>query len=64
MAKFEFTVISRGIEVDAADEEAALAEIRRLYEEGELGEMSGWLRVQASNDEGDVWETIDEYHRD
>lgn len=67
MEKFEFTVlttISRGIEVEAEDYDAALAEVRRLFHEGELDETHGYVRVETSdNNRGDVWDFVGEYSR-
>lgn len=66
MEKFEFTVlatISKGIEVEAEDYDAALAEVRRLFKEGELDETHGYVRVEAADVESNVWESVGEYWR-
>lgn len=64
MTKFDITIstrISKVIELEAEDYEAAIKEVRRMYEAGELNELEGHVRVEADDAYHENWHEIGSY---
>lgn len=61
MLKFDITIITRiskVIELEAEDYEAAIEEVRRMHEAGELNELEGHVRIEADDAYHETWHEI------